>query len=266
VASPPSRCATCSPSASCAAPSPGAGRQPAATRLQGQRAAAPGAVRTLGTAVPVCGLLLTGLEALLYSDVPARQLTLLILIGCGSALLSGFFTTVGAAQSVADPVRAVRRALQQVEQGELEVSVPVYDTSELGQLQAGFNTMVAGLRERDRIRDLFGRQVGHDVASAAAAASEVRLGGEQRQVAVLFVDVVGSTALASSDRPTRWWGCSTSSSASSSGWWSPAAGGSTSSRATPRSPSSVRPTTSTTTPAGTLGGPRAGRPAGRRGA
>jgi len=118
-------------------------------------------------------------------------------------LVMGFLTTVGAARAVADPLRAVRRALQQVEQGELEVSVPVYDGTELGQLQAGFNTMVVGLRERDRLRDLFGRQVGHDVASAAAAASEVRLGGETRLVAVLFVDLVGSTTLAAERPPTE---------------------------------------------------------------
>jgi len=154
----------------------------------------------LGTAVPICGLLVAGLGALIYRDVPDDQLAILVLVGCAVTLLCGLLTTVGAARAVADPVRAVRRALQQVEQGDLEVAVPVYDTSELGQLQAGFNTMVAGLRERDRIRDLFGRQVGHDVASAAAAASEVRLGGELRRVAVLFVDVVGSTALAS-ERP-----------------------------------------------------------------
>jgi adenylate cyclase len=61
--------------------------------------------------------------------------------------------------------------------------------------------MVAGLRERDRIRDLFGRQVGEEVASVTTAASEVRLGGEVRSVAVLFVDLVGSTSLASRQAP-----------------------------------------------------------------
>jgi adenylate cyclase len=61
--------------------------------------------------------------------------------------------------------------------------------------------MVAGLRERERLRDLFGRHVGRDVAHAAAAADEVRLGGELRRVAVLFVDLVGSTALASQRAP-----------------------------------------------------------------
>jgi adenylate cyclase len=157
----------------------------------------------LGTAVPIGGLLVYGLSALVYRDVPDDQLAILVLVACAVTLLSGFLTTVGAARAVADPVRAVRRALQQVEQGELDVAVPVYDRSELGQLQAGFNTMVAGLQERDRIRDLFGRQVGHEVASAAAAASEVRLGGEVVRVAVLFVDLVGSTALAGARPPTE---------------------------------------------------------------
>jgi adenylate cyclase len=157
----------------------------------------------LGTAVPVTGLLAAGLTELIYRDIPPEQLSFLVLAVGGAALVMGFLTTVGAARAVADPVRAVRRALQQVEQGELEVSVPVYDGTELGQLQAGFNTMVVGLRERDRLRDLFGRQVGHDVASAAAAASEVRLGGETRMVAVLFVDLVGSTTLAAERPPTE---------------------------------------------------------------
>ena len=79
--------------------------------------------------------------------------------------------------------------------------MPVYDNTELGQLQAGFNTMVEGLRERERIRDLFGRHVGREVAEAAAARSdEIHLGGEVRPVAVLFVDLTGSTTMAA-DRP-----------------------------------------------------------------
>jgi adenylate cyclase len=73
--------------------------------------------------------------------------------------------------------------------------VAVDDASEVGQLEAGFNSMAAGLAERERLRDLFGRHVGRDVARAALE-GELRLGGELREVAVLFVDVVGSTTLA----------------------------------------------------------------------
>ena len=60
--------------------------------------------------------------------------------------------------------------------------------------------MVGGLRERERIHDLFGRHVGEDVARAALE-QDVELGGETREVSVLFVDIVGSTTLASEREP-----------------------------------------------------------------
>jgi adenylate cyclase len=66
-------------------------------------------------------------------------------------------------------------------------------------LQAGFNRMAEGLRERERIRELFGMHVGEDVARSALE-NEAELGGEQREVGVLFVDLVGSTAIAA-ERP-----------------------------------------------------------------
>jgi adenylate cyclase len=61
--------------------------------------------------------------------------------------------------------------------------------------------MAAGLRERERIRDIFGRQVGQEAARQALAVEDPQLGGEVCEVAVLFVDVVGSTELAASRDP-----------------------------------------------------------------
>ncbi|GAA1215866.1 adenylate/guanylate cyclase domain-containing protein [Pseudonocardia alaniniphila] len=155
----------------------------------------------LGTAVPVVGLLLSAVSALAYGDVSPGRLAVIVLTVGGTALVAGLLVTVGAARAVADPVNAVRRAMRRVQGGDLEANVTVYDGTELGQLQSGFNTMVAGLQERERIRDLFGRHVGRDVARAAAATGEVRLGGEVRRVAALFVDLVGSTTLAAQRPP-----------------------------------------------------------------
>ncbi|MGC2654793.1 MAG: adenylate/guanylate cyclase domain-containing protein, partial [Mycobacterium sp.] len=70
----------------------------------------------------------------------------------------------------------------------------VFDGTELGELQSGFNAMVSGLRERERVRDLFGRHVGREVA-AAAERERPKLGGEERHVAVVFVDIISSTQL-----------------------------------------------------------------------
>lgn len=50
------------------------------------------------------------------------------------------------------------------------------------------------------MRDLFGRQVGSDVAKAAMERG-TDMGGETAEVAVLFTDIVGSTSLASEHPP-----------------------------------------------------------------
>jgi len=167
---------------------------------------APGVIaRTLlawgtATAIPMVAIAEVA-YGMINGDTPRTAATawsviFLVLVG----LAVGALATIMAAKSVAEPVRAVRRALAAVEEGRTDVEVEVNDASEVGLLQAGFNRMAAGLRERERLQDLFGRHVGTDVARRALEAG-VELGGEVREAAVLFVDVIGSTALAARIEP-----------------------------------------------------------------
>ncbi len=159
----------------------------------------------VGTGAPVVGLLVAALVALLPLDpdneLSRTQLAVICLVVSGVVLTTGLFVTVLNARSVVAPVVSVRDALLEVERGDLDLEMVVYDGTELGQLQSGFNQMVAGLREREHIRDLFGRHVGREVAEAAAELGEVELGGESLQVTVLFVDLVGSTTYATENPP-----------------------------------------------------------------
>jgi adenylate cyclase len=183
--------------------------RPAAARALvagvGDRRLAPGiTTRTLitwamGSAVPILGLIGVAVSTLAEGDFTADELALLILVVGGAVLVFGVLALFLASRAVADPVVELRKAVHAVEEGDLDVEVQVYDGSEIGQLQAGFNAMVGGLRERERIQDLFGRHVGEEVARAALE-QEVELGGEVRDVAVLFTDVIGSTQLAG-ERP-----------------------------------------------------------------
>jgi adenylate cyclase len=154
----------------------------------------------LGSAVPVLGLMAIAVATLSGTHTSPTKLSLTILSLGGAVLVFGLFLLRLASRATADPVRSVRNALARVEAGDLDVAIPIYDASEVGQLQAGFNRMTAGLRERERLRDLFGRHVGDEVARAALD-GQVELGGEVRDVGVLFVDLVGSTALAESRPP-----------------------------------------------------------------
>ena len=150
----------------------------------------------LGTGVPAVGLTLIGAGVLTgVVDAPAHRLAVSAVVLGGIAMLVGAQAMILTARSLSDPLREVRAALGRVQRGETDVRVPIYDGSEVGLLQAGLNRMVDGLAERERLRDLFGRQVGEDVARQALERG-ITLGGEERDVAVLFVDLVGSTDLA----------------------------------------------------------------------
>lgn len=154
-----------------------------------------------GSAVPVLGLMLTAVIALIEKDVSATRLSVIILVLGTVVLVCGWLLTLLSAKSVVAPVRSVRNALSVIGDGELNVRIPVFDGTELGSLQSGFNQMAAGLRERERIRDVFGRYVGPDVVREALTSDS--LGGEERFAAVLFVDLVGSTELAAGRPPAE---------------------------------------------------------------
>ncbi len=154
----------------------------------------------LGTGVVLFGMVVIGLTALVEpQDATRRQLAITMVVLGGTGLIVGAFTTILAASASSDPILALRNGVAQVKAGNLDTHMRIYDGTEIGVLQAGFNDMVAGLREREQIRELFGRHVGDDVARRALDGG-VDLGGEVRDVAVLFVDIIGSTSLAE-DRP-----------------------------------------------------------------
>ena len=132
----------------------------------------------------------------------ADDLVAPIWFAAGMALLVGLVATKLATQAVTRPIRALRDAVDAVADGDLETSVTVDDGSEVGRLQAGFNAMVGGLREREQLRDLYGRQVGLDVARLAIE-DGWELGGRRREVSALYIDVIGSTTLAEREPPER---------------------------------------------------------------
>ncbi|HZT64284.1 MAG TPA: adenylate/guanylate cyclase domain-containing protein [Acidimicrobiales bacterium] len=129
-----------------------------------------------------------------------------IIVLAAIGLMAGGLVTAASARSIAEPLGDLRRALERVEQGDLSSDVVVSHAGQIGMLQAGFNRMLDGLRDRQQLQDLFGRHVGAEVAREAltkARHGDISLGGERREASVLFVDLVGSTGLAQSQSPER---------------------------------------------------------------
>jgi len=123
-----------------------------------------------------------------------------VLVVSLAAVILGLPMMILTSRSIADPLGEVVDAMAEVEHGHIETYVGVYERSQIGRLQTGFNRMVAGLAERERLRDLFGRHVGADVAHRAIEEG-ASLTGDVVEAAVLYIDLVGSTALAESLPP-----------------------------------------------------------------
>ena len=157
----------------------------------------------LTTMIPVAGILLLilGQSLGLFGPDPSVILVSLAVLA-GAAVIAGVVGMGLVSDSIADPVREMQKAVKRVEHGDLEARVTIYDGSEIGRLAQGFNEMVEGLQEREAIQDLFGRYVGEDVVMHALERG-TELGGREREVAVLFVDLIGSTEYAAAHGPAE---------------------------------------------------------------
>jgi class 3 adenylate cyclase len=102
-------------------------------------------------------------------------------------------------------VLAIRRIAARagaVAHGQYGEPLAVTSRDEIGLLTDSFNGMVAGLKERDFISNTFGRYVDPEIARELLSRPEaIRLGGEKREVVILFSDIRGFTPLAETLSP-----------------------------------------------------------------
>jgi adenylate cyclase len=156
---------------------------------------------TLCTALPGAGIvvlvLLRANNWIIQDHAPIEVPVLVLAL---VAVVLGLRAMILVSTSISDPVHEVVDAMAEVERGRIDHMIDVYERSELGQLQSGFNRMVTGLQERDRLRDLFGRHVGTEVVRRAIGEIE-SFSGDEREAAILFIDLVGSTQLAATREP-----------------------------------------------------------------
>ncbi len=150
----------------------------------------------LGTGLPVIGVVAVGILQLTGENqaTPFQLAVAMVVLG-GIGIAVGVLAVSLAARASADPLESVRRALARVQHGEYTMRVPVYDGTQIGQLQLGFNQMVAGLAERERIREMFGTYVDSEVVDYILKEGGT-LDGEEVEVTIMFIDVRDFTGFA----------------------------------------------------------------------
>lgn len=118
--------------------------------------------------------------------------------GALAALIAGLLV----ARQITRPIAALTRGVARVAEGDLSHGLPVRGSDEVGVLTRAFNGMLEGLRQRDFIRNTFGRYVSPEVVKTLLESPEgLRFGGEKRVVTILMSDLRGYTRFAEQGDP-----------------------------------------------------------------
>ncbi|NCV23135.1 MAG: HAMP domain-containing protein, partial [Chloroflexi bacterium] len=136
----------------------------------------------------------TAIETALFAS--RDQLTALF----GGMMIVVLFLGLWLANLIVKPLTALVNANKIVQKGELNIELPIISRDETGLLTESFNQMVEGLRDRDRIKNMFSQYVTGAVADAVLA-GEVKLGGEQRVLSIMMTDIRNFTGLSESVGP-----------------------------------------------------------------
>jgi adenylate cyclase len=92
------------------------------------------------------------------------------------------------------PINILADAAKEVGKGNLTQKVYIKRRDEIGQLATTFNEMVEGLKERDFIRNTFGKYVSTQIMDAILK-GDLKLGGEKRKVTILLSDIRNFTRM-----------------------------------------------------------------------
>ncbi len=133
---------------------------------------------------------------------PARRLEQTILLILIAALIAASLIALAVARGVSQPLRQLAGHTDLVAAGDYTRRIVLDRADELGQLASAFNHMTAGLAERDRVRDLLGKVVSPEIATQLLQ-SDLKLGGEEREVTILFCDLRDFTGMSEKLAPAE---------------------------------------------------------------
>ena len=131
-----------------------------------------------------------------------RVLALRIALTGLAALLLAALVGLMFSRQLAQPVADLVSATREIRKGNYKVKLPHSSTREMNTLAESFNDMAAGLALKDRYHSVLNQVTDPQVAEELIA-GRVRLGGELREVTVVFCDIRGYTAMTVGRDPTE---------------------------------------------------------------
>ncbi len=122
-------------------------------------------------------------------NIQRRNLIIMLIVINITVLIVFFFS-----RSLTIPIVRLVGATQKIEEGDYEVAIKPASRDEVGILTSSFIHMAKGLKEREQMKDAFGKFVNKEIAEKVLR-GEIKLGGERKEAAVFFSDLRGFTAM-----------------------------------------------------------------------
>ena len=108
------------------------------------------------------------------------------------------------ARNLAGPINELARGTQAIRKGDFDHRVAVKSSDEIGELAASFNEMAEELKQKALYRELLSKVSDETVAQALVSGSlDLELGGEIKEVSVLFCDIRGFTRRTETMHPSE---------------------------------------------------------------
>jgi class 3 adenylate cyclase len=104
------------------------------------------------------------------------------------------------ARSISNPIRRLTWGTKRVAEGDLSQKIEISTKNEIGDLAQSFNEMTEGLRERNFIKETFGKYLSEEIRDEVLS-GRIPLDGEFKEVTVMFADLRGFTTMTEVNDP-----------------------------------------------------------------
>lgn len=117
-------------------------------------------------------------------------------------MILGIFLVFLVTSSLSKPFGDIIKKLRQIKKGQFDGKIKVLSNDEIGYTAEVINDMAEGLKDRDFIKDAFGKYVAKEVRDEVLSGN-IPLDGEQKEVTVLFTDLRNFTPMVEKYEPKQ---------------------------------------------------------------
>ncbi|MBL6765791.1 MAG: adenylate/guanylate cyclase domain-containing protein [Verrucomicrobiae bacterium] len=115
---------------------------------------------------------------------------------CGALIISLLMS-----RGLTEPIGTLVEGTGEIQRGNFSIRLPVRNHDEIGRLTESFNEMAEGLAQKEKFQSVLNMVTDKAVAEELMR-GDVSLGGELREISVIFCDIRGFTAMTQNMTPT----------------------------------------------------------------